>query len=126
MYDLYRREQNKVSQSIQPYSFVGTVPVSFPTVAGEMLLVTTSRKAGWRQKIARHLSGFSLAALALLTGTTSVHAQAVCRPVHGQIEATGLAESCPAEFCSVGRFAGAIKGDYLVATTTLLPKVNQP
>ncbi len=106
-----------MAQSILSYSSAEVAPSSLPTVVGEIVPVIASRKVGWRQKIARHLAGFGLAGLTLLISNASVNAQAICRPVHGRIAATGLAESCPAEFCSIGRFEGAIKGDYFVATT---------
>lgn len=68
-------------------------------------------------KAFRRLFVFAFAILVLLLDVAGVSAQTICKPVHGTIEGTGLAEPCSADFCSIGLFKGAIKGNYLVATT---------
>jgi hypothetical protein len=72
----------------------------------------------WRNQRLHLFASLVLAALAVMLGSASLHAQAICRPVRGLIEAGEQnPPTCGGDFCSIGMFRGGIQGEYVVATT---------
>lgn len=67
-----------------------------------------------RSKFAVRMSAFALAAMALLTASSSVDAQAQCKKVSGHYEEHFVAtEPCPeGAMCIAGEYRGDIHGDF--------------
>lgn len=79
-------------------------------------------------KFFRRLSGFVVAASALMIATASVSASGSCFQVNGHYDEHVEPNNCnsPVGLCIAGDYRGVIQGDFFATATTLIPSADTP